>query len=81
MVDGPARGLLVSTVKDYYYGEGGVHVSPAFASRKLCDFLTDTEGSYPWNVASLDADFYTLDLPNRALQMKASRAQWPSLVR
>ena len=42
MVDGPDRGLLITTVRGYYYGNRAVATSAAFASGKLFDFLLDT---------------------------------------
>jgi hypothetical protein len=81
MVDGPDRGLLITTVKSYYYGNRASATPAAFASSKLFDFLFDTRWDFPWGIASHDPAFYTLDLPSRADKSTATRAQWPGIIR
>eukprot|EP00966_Prymnesium_polylepis_P298088 6888078-Prymnesium_polylepis.1 len=80
MVDGADRGLLIQTVKKYYYGEGST-AAVQFVTGRLFEFLEDTKWEAPWDVSSLDPVYYTLDLPNRAKQMTASRVTWPVLIR
>jgi hypothetical protein len=80
MVGGADRGLLIQTVKKYYYGEDST-AAVQFLTGRLQNFLLDTRWESPWDVSSHDPVYYTLDLPNRAKQITASRATWPTLVR
>eukprot|EP00966_Prymnesium_polylepis_P302646 6991973-Prymnesium_polylepis.1 len=80
VVGGADRGLLIQTVREYYYGEGST-AAVQFVTGRLYDFLEDTKWEAPWNVSRHDPVYYTLDLPNRAKQMTAPRATWPMLIR
>ena len=64
MTDGPDRGLLITTVRSYYYGNRAAATPAAFATSKLLDFLVDTRWDFPWDISSHDPSFYTLDLPS-----------------
>eukprot|EP00966_Prymnesium_polylepis_P327091 7382957-Prymnesium_polylepis.1 len=80
MVGGADRGLLIQTVKNFFCGDGST-AAVQFVTGRLYDFLQDTQWEAPWNVSSHDPVYYTLDLPNRAKQMTASRTTWPTLIR
>ena len=46
MVGGADRGLLIQTVKEYYYGEGST-AAVQFVAARLYDFLEDTKWEAP----------------------------------
>lgn len=83
VIGGANGGLLIQALSDYYVGEEAdkAGVDKAFLAAQIPDFIQKTRWQWPYDCERAQFKWHAFDINSRKGWHKATRAEWPALVR